>query len=85
MAGKGDGMRVLVVDRKELYRCQENVRAVVVIYKWGCRVIIGQGMYEYCYDLQSLLTDPYVSEYHLRSVRQWLERYTDKPDRRRGG
>jgi hypothetical protein len=78
-------MRVLVVDRKELYRCEGNARIVVVLYNWGYGVIIGQGMYEYCNNLGNLLTDPNVSERRLRAVRQWLEKHPDKIGGARSG
>lgn len=66
-------MRVLVVDGNELYRCEGNAKAVVVLYNWGYGVIIGQCMYEYCLDLGNLLVDPDVGERRLRVVRQWLD------------
>ena len=72
-------MRVLVVDRNELHRCEGNARAVVVLYNWGYEVIVGQVMHEYCHDLGSLLGNPDVGERRLRAVRQWLERRTDEP------
>jgi len=66
-------MRVLVVDRNELHRCEGNARAVVVLYNWGYGVVAEQGMYEYCQDLGNLLSEPDVSERRLRVIRQWLE------------
>ena len=71
-------MRVLVVDRNELHRCEGNAKAVVVLYNWGYGVIVGQGMYEYCHDLGGLLADPDVGERRLRAVKQWLERRISK-------
>lgn len=85
VAGQGSAVRVLVVDRNELHRCEGNARAVVVLYNWGYGVIVGQVMHEYCHDLGSLLGDPYVSERRLRAVRRWLERRTDEPGRARSG
>ena len=72
-------MRVLVVDRNKLHRCEGNAKAVVVLYNWGYGVIAGQGMHEYCHNLGNLLADPDVGERRLRAVRRWLERRTDKP------
>ena len=78
-------MRVLVVDRNELHRCEGNARAVVVLYNWGYGVVAGQGIYEYCQDLDNLLSEPDVSEHRLRAIRRWLERRGDKTGEVRSG
>lgn len=72
-------MRVLVVDRNELHRCEGDARAVVVVYNWGYAVIVGHVMHEYCHDLGNLLADPDIGERHLRAVKAWLKRRTDRP------
>ncbi len=71
-------MRVLVVDRNELHRCEGNARAVVVLYNWGYGVVAEQAMYEYCQDLDNLLSEPDVGERRLRAIREWLKRHCDK-------
>lgn len=76
-------MRVLVVDRNELHRCEGNAKAVVILYNWGYGLIVGQDMHEYCDDLGKLLADPVMVERRIRAVRRWLERRTDEPDRAR--
>jgi len=78
-------MRVLVVDGNELYRCEERAMGVVVLYNWGCAVIDEHGMHEYCQDLEKLLSNPDVNESHLKAVKAWLKRCTDKSSGARSG
>lgn len=85
LAGKGSAVRVLVVNRNELHRCEGDAKTVIVLYNWGCAVIDWQGMHEYCHDLENLLADPDIGEHYLRAVRRWLERHPNKPSGARSG
>ena len=74
-------MRVLVVDDKDiLHKGGYEAEAVVILFDWGYRVVSKeQGVWEYCTDLEKLLTRSDVSRGQLKAIRAWLDKQTDKP------